>query len=193
MDDRLGLLDGGISLFEQALLIRDPERRGEQLYKAVQTLNEVRGQLLKNAATEIQGAAALPQEGVSFWWRNLWSGALHIEAQRYLEQAGEEVSGALTATFHIVRAYQILGEEAASSAALNDIEKWWQVHSIDAAKAARLVKAFRGRRLPESLWELSYIERFRESLWTLERKSWDELEFQLEYRMEDLLHEPSRY
>jgi tetratricopeptide (TPR) repeat protein len=173
VDDRMGLLDGGISLFEQALELKDLQRRNAQLHKAVQTLNEVRGQLLRNGSRLIREAGELPTSGLSLWWWSLWSNAgAHERARKLLEQAAEETRGAATATFRMVRAYQYMGEHRAASKALSEFREWWMQHAGTAASAARLIAATEAP-LPESMWGPDRLASLGEMLRVPDLEEWE--------------------
>lgn len=151
--DRHGIVDGGIHLYEQAVVLVHPADRRRLLLSAAQTLAEGRGQLLK--FIEAEAAAIQPPTALSGFFKAV--PFAETPTQKYVKrmtQLTEDAGKAIVATRAIVLVYEELGETESARVAVMQLADAGRGNAARLATLARSVPATVNLPMPEHAWQL---------------------------------------
>ena len=152
-NDRLGIVEGGIDLYRQAMMATESENRRQLLISAIGALNVGRQNLIQSLEADVEFIDNVPHQ---FWQMILHSvfGSVSKQVQDKASLIQEAFQAALRASYVVALAYEALGEPKSLQASLESLRRMLLKVGTRGEKIARWLP-YDASAPPEELWRNS--------------------------------------
>jgi len=155
-NDRLAIVEGGVDLYQQAIVATELENRRQLLLSAIQQLNEGRQRLMLTLETDVQFVDRLPHKP----WQIILS-SFFRDIPKYVESKARPVQEAfqaiLRASYVLASAYEALGEPESLRVSLQPLKEVILKVGTKGEQIARWLP-YDASSPPEELWHNSLLQ-----------------------------------